>query len=370
MQNDFISSIEQLCREKSLDKLTLMEAIETAVIAALKRKYSQESIIHFSINEETGAFDVFFEKVIVGNVRDRHLEISAADAAKIDEDLRVGQTIKVPANVHAIGRITAQTAKQIILQKIRDVEKSQAFDDYSNRIGQLILCTVDRVENNRVILNLGECDGVMTVKDYLENEHFRAGQMIKAVIRDVEHNRRGGIRVYLSRTNEEFLCRLFEEEVPEVSSGAVSIKAAAREAGSRSKIAVRANRDNMDPIGACVGVRGSRVGAVVEEIGGEKIDIIQWFPEPAMFIRNALSPAKVIKIDIYDDENAAIVVVPQDQLSLAIGKRGQNARLAAKLTNWKIDIYSEEEYDEKYGTEEEFYDEDGYEDEAPQAGDE
>ncbi|MBB5022574.1 transcription termination factor NusA [Desulfurispira natronophila] len=347
MSNDFISSIEHLCHEKNLDKKTLLEAIETAVVAALKRKYSQDSEIHFHIDDETGVFDVSFGKTVVEKVRTRSMEISLDEARKqAGEDVQLGDIVQVPVDVQSIARITAQTAKQIITQKIRDVEKSAFIEEYTQRIGELILAPVDRVEARRVVLNLGECEGVLLQSDLLPNDQFRAGEVVKTVIREVQLNRRGDVQVLLSRSNEDFLSQLFREEVPEISSGNVVIKAVAREGGSRSKIAVKALRMGMDPVGACVGVKGSRVSAVVDEIGGEKIDIIEWSDEPALMICNALSPAEVVKMDIYDEEGLAVVVVPEDQLSLAIGRRGQNARLAAKLTNWKIDIYSEQEYEE------------------------
>lgn len=357
MKTDFMSSIELLCREKSLDKDTLIQAIETAVVAALKRKYSQDAVISFNIDEHSGQFDVRFVKRVVERLRDRSLEITLADAHKIAPEAQVGEDIEVPVNIDSIARITAQTTKQIILQRVREVEKNQMYDAYSERIGELVLSPVDRLETRRVVLNLGDCDGYLTQRDFLPHEEFRVGEMVKAVIRDVEFSRKGGIRVYMSRTNEDFLLRLFEEEVPEVASRNVLIKAAAREAGSRSKIAVYSMREGMDPIGACVGVKGSRVGAVVDEIGGEKIDIIHWSDEPAIFICNALSPARVIKMDIYDEDRMAIVVVPEDQLSLAIGKHGQNVRLAARLTNWKIDIFSEEEYADRMAEDEQLADE-------------
>ncbi|ADU66300.1 transcription termination factor NusA [Desulfurispirillum indicum] len=345
MKNEFISSIEQLCREKNLDKTTLLEAIETAVVAALKRKYSQECEIFFRIDDETGVFDVSFEKEVVEKVRDKSLEISLTDAIKIQEDAKVGQRIHVPIDIQTIARITAQTAKQIIMQRVRDVEKASLMDEYRERIGELILAPVERVEARRVVLSMGECDGVLLQSDILPTDTYKQGDVVKAVIRDVQLSRRGDVQILLSRTSEQFLLQLFREEVPEISSSNVVIKAVAREGGSRSKIAVKALKSGMDPVGACVGVKGSRVSAVVEEIGGEKIDIIEWSDEPALFICNALNPAEVVKMDIYDEEGVAVVVVPERQLSLAIGRKGQNARLAAKLTNWKIDIYSEEEYE-------------------------
>lgn len=340
MNADFIDALEQLEREKGIDKDTLLEAIEAALISGYKRNFNSAGNVRVEIHRDTGVVRVFARKTVVEEVADTRLEISLDAALDMSPTYRLGDVVEIEVTPRDFGRIAAQTAKQVVTQRIREAERSIIYSKYVDREEDIVTGVIQRLDARMAYVDLGQTEAVLPVGEQMQSDHFKHGDRIKAYITRVERTTKGP-QVVLSRTHPGLLKRLFELEVPEIFEGVVEIKSVAREAGYRSKIAVYSKNPEVDPIGACVGSRGMRVQAVVSELNGEKVDIVKWSDEPDQFVANALSPAKVVDVRILEDEKVARAIVPDYQLSLAIGKEGQNARLAAKLTSWKIDIKSE-----------------------------
>jgi N utilization substance protein A len=349
MKNDFLVAITQLCNERGLPKEVVLGAIEQALVSAYRRNFGGGQNISAQIDGTTGKVKIFANKTIVDQVRDRRTEISLQEARAIDPMAELGGTLNIETTPADFGRIAAQTAKQVVLQRIREAERDALYVQYAAREGEIVLGTVHTVDAQNITVNLGKVEALLPRAEQIPTERYRHNQKIRAYIVEVNKTSRGP-QIILSRTHRNMLRRLFELEVPEIFNGQVEIKAIAREPGSRSKIAVVATQDGIDPVGACVGQRGVRIQAVVNELNGEKIDVVEWSSDPAKFIANALSPAKVLTVTLSEDENGdkvANVVVEDKMLSLAIGKEGQNARLAAKLTGWRIDIKSEKQIAEE-----------------------
>jgi len=327
-------------KEKNISRDTLLDAIEIALLSAYKNHFGKSDNAKVVINHETCAYAVYAEKTVVETVEDPVMEMDLEDARKIVSDAKLGDIMQVPIESKAFGRIATQNAKNQILQKIREEERSVLFERYHRKEKDVVTGVVQRYVGKNVSVNLGKADAILTEAEQVKGETFRPTEHIKVYVVEVKNSSKGP-RILVSRSHPELVKRLFEEEVTEVREGIVEIKSISREAGSRTKIAVWSSDSDVDPVGACVGVNGARVNAIVDELRGEKIDIINWDENPAFFIENALSPAKVISVAADPDEKIANVVVPDYQLSLAIGKEGQNARLAARLTGYKIDIKSE-----------------------------
>ena len=332
--------LENLLKEKNISKDTLLEAIEQSLIQACKNHFGKADNVKVSINAQTGDFKVVAEKTVVDLVQDPIMEIALSDAKRADSRYELGDIVPVEIKSKEFGRIATQNAKNVILQKIREEERKVLFDQYFEKEHDVVTGVVQRYVGRNVSINLGKVDALLTENEQVKGEKFEPTQRVKVYVLEVKNTTKGP-KVMVSRTHPELVKRLFESEVSEVAEGIVEIKSIAREAGSRTKMAVWSNDPNVDAVGACVGMNGSRVNAVVNELNGEKIDIITWDENPALLIENALSPAKVISVMADPDEKTALVVVPDYQLSLAIGKEGQNARLAARLTGFKIDIKSE-----------------------------
>lgn len=364
MNRELMEALDILEKEKNISKDTLLGAIEQSLIQACKNHFGKADNVHVTINPDTCDFSVYAERVVTEFVEDPALEISLTDAQKINANAELGDTVKVEIQSKEFGRIATQNAKNVILQKIREEERKVLYDEYYGKEKEVVTGIVQRVMGRNVSVNLGKADGILSENEQVKGEEFRPTERIKVYILEVKDTPKGP-RILLSRTHPGLVKRLFESEVAEVKDGTVEIKSIAREAGSRTKIAVWSNDPDVDPVGACVGMNGARVNAIVSELRGEKIDIINWDENPAILIENALSPAKVIAVMADPDEKTALVVVPDYQLSLAIGKEGQNARLAARLTGFKIDIKSEtqaRESGELYEYEDDEYYEDEYDD--------
>ncbi len=364
MNRELMEALDILEKEKNISKDTLLGAIEQSLIQACKNHFGKADNVHVTINPDTCDFSVYAERVVTEFVEDPALEISLTDAQKINTNAELGDTVKVEIQSKEFGRIATQNAKNVILQKIREEERKVLYDEYYGKEKEVVTGIVQRVMGRNVSVNLGKADGILSENEQVKGEEFRPTERIKVYILEVKDTPKGP-RILLSRTHPGLVKRLFESEVAEVKDGTVEIKSIAREAGSRTKIAVWSNDPDVDPVGACVGMNGARVNAIVSELRGEKIDIINWDENPAILIENALSPAKVIAVMADPDEKTALVVVPDYQLSLAIGKEGQNARLAARLTGFKIDIKSEtqaRESGELYEYEDDEYYEDEYDD--------
>ena len=340
MSRDLRDALDVLEKEKNISKDTLLEAIEQSLIQACKNHFGKADNVHVMIDPETCDFSVYADRTVVEHVEDPALEISLVDAQKTNTNAEIGDVMKVEIQSKEFGRIATQNAKNVILQKIREEERKVLFDQYHGNEKEVVTGIVQRVVGHNVSVNLGKADAILSEKEQVRGEEFQPTERIKVYILEVKDTPKGP-RIEVSRTHPGLVKRLFESEVAEVKDGTVEIKSIAREAGSRTKIAVWSNDPDVDPVGACVGMNGARVNSVVEELRGEKIDIINWDENPAILIENALSPAKVIAVMADPDEKTALVVVPDYQLSLAIGKEGQNARLAARLTGFKIDIKSE-----------------------------
>lgn len=340
MRIDFMSALAELEKEKGISKDVLIDAMKQALIAAYKKNYNSAQNVKVEVNETTGEVTVYARKKVVEEVTDPRLEISLEAAQEINPYYRVDDELDMEVTPKDFGRIAAQTAKQVVTQRIREAERGIIYKEYIDREEELILGTVQRFDAKNIYVDLGKTEGVLPYSEILPGEEFRQGDRIKVYVSKVEKGQKGP-QIYLSRTNPGFLKRLFEREVPEIYEGIVEIKSIAREAGDRSKIAVYSKDENVDPVGACVGPKGSRVQTIVTELKGEKIDIVRWSDDPVVYVANALSPAKVLTVEVFEEEKKTRVIVPDNQLSLAIGKKGQNARLAAKLTGWKVDIKSE-----------------------------
>ncbi len=346
--NELILAMKQIEKERNIKSEVLIDAIEAALVSAYKRNYNVNTNVRATMDPETGAIGIFASKSVVDKVENPNSEISVAEAKKINPLYDVGDVLEVEAFTKDFGRIAAQTAKQVVIQRIREAEQGAIFDEFAEKEGEILTAIVQRVEKNGVYVEFGKTDGIIPFNEVIQGETYAPGDRIKAYVLKAQRNNKAP-QVLISRTHPGLVKRLFELEVPEIQSGVVQIKSIAREAGQRTKVAVVSFDPNVDAVGACVGPKGIRVERIVQEIHNEKIDIIEWDPDIAVYIAKALSPARVIMVYINEDEKAAKVVVPDAQLSLAIGKEGQNARLAAKLTGWKIDIKSKSAADEEMG---------------------
>jgi len=340
MKTDFILAITQLAAERNLPKEVVFSAVEAALVSAFKKdEHGAQHNISVKINPVSGDVRVFTLRTVVEIPADIYREISLADAHKMKKDAQLGDTLAIESKEFQPGRIAAQTAKQVVLQRLREAEREFIFGEYADKEGDIVSGVVQRVEPKQAIIDLGKTEGVLPFSEQMRTERYRLGQRLRLYLLEVNKTNRGP-RLILSRSHPNLVRRLFELEVPEINSGIVEIKAVAREAGFRSKVAVAAAQEGVDPVGSCVGMRGVRIQNIVNELGSERIDVIQWHAQSKIFVANALSPAQVVGVEINEDEKSAVVVVPDNQLSLAIGKEGQNVRLAAKLTGWKIDIKS------------------------------
>lgn len=339
-KSEFMLAITQLAAEKNLPREVVLEAVEAALVSAFRKdNFAANQNISVRINPNTGEIAVFAQKMVAEKVADPRREVSLDEAQRIKKDAQLGELIEIEATPQNAGRIAAQTAKQVVFQRLREAEREMVFEEFSDREGEIATGIVQRIEPRQIFLDLGRTEGILPIGEQVRTERYRAGQRLKVYLMEVHRTNRGP-QVLVSRTHRNLLRRLIELEVPEIRSGAVELKSVAREAGHRSKIAVAARQPGVDPIGSCVGQRGIRIQNIVNELNGEKIDIVEWHPNPATFIANALSPAQAVSVEVNEAEKTATVVVPDRQLSLAIGKEGQNARLVAKLTGWRIDIKS------------------------------
>ena len=361
--SELIAALNQLEKEKGISKESLFEAIESNLVVAYKNNFNKADNVAVTMDRETGDFHIYSQKEVVEEVMDPVCEISLEDARNIKASYDIGDSVNVEIQSKDFGRIATQSAKNGILQKIREEERKSLYEEYYEKQDDIITGTVQRINGKNISVNIGKIDTVLMEKEQSKGEYFRPNDKIKLYITEVKDNGRGP-RINVSRTHPGLVKRLFEQEVTEIQDGTVEIKSIAREAGSRTKMAVWSNNEAVDPVGACVGINGARVNAVVEELQDEKIDIINWSENPAILIENALSPSKVIAVLADPDNKEALVVVPDLQLSLAIGKEGQNARLAAKLTGFKIDIKSESQAKEEgiqyVFDEDDYYDDDEY----------
>ena len=337
---EFLNALELVAKEKGIDKEIIFEAIEASLVSACKKHFGSGQNIKVDMNRETGEVKCFTQKTIVETVEDPQVEISLEMARIAKADYEIGDIVDIEVTPKNFGRISAQTAKQVVVQKFREAEREILFNQYITKEREVVTAIVQRKERRNVIVQMGKIDAVLAANEQIPGEQYNFMDRVKVYVLEVKQTTKGP-QIFVSRTHPELVKRLFEQEVPEVHDGTVEIKSIAREAGSRTKMAVWTEEADVDPVGACVGVNGARVNAIVEELRGEKIDIITWSEDPAVLIENALSPAKVVSVKVDEEEKSAEVVVPDYQLSLAIGKEGQNARLAARLTNYKIDIKSE-----------------------------
>ncbi len=342
MKSDFYAAISQIAAERGIPKEAILDVMERALITAYKRTLGNNPPpieVSVKLDSQSGAWHVYAEKQVVDDVLDDRFEIDISDAKRTKSDVELGETIMIESTPSDFGRIAAQTAKQVILQGIKEVEREHIYGEYMEREGELVTATVQRLTKGNVILEMGKAEAIIPPKEQVENDRYYHGQRLKVYLMEIRKEDRG-TRLIASRTHKQLILRLFEMEVPEIYNGTVELKSIAREPGLRTKVAVAARQDGIDPVGSCVGMRGIRIQNIVNELSGEKIDVVQWSPDPKEFIANALSPAQVVEVHLRDDEHAATVIVPDKQLSLAIGKEGQNVRLAAKLTSWRIDIKS------------------------------
>jgi len=340
MNQEFVEALGQLERERGIAKEVLVEAVEAALVSALKRDQKSAQNIRVQLDPTNGVIRVFNRRLVVEEVLDDHEEVDLEQAKKIDPHYQMGDFVEEEIQPKEFGRIAAQTAKQVVVQRIREAERSLIYDEFVNRVGDIVTGVVQRYEQRNVFIDLGKVEGTLPPSEQIPGERYEQGNRLKVLVVEVKRTPKGP-QVITSRTRAGLLKRLFELEVPEIQEGLVEIKAVAREAGARSKIAVYSREPHVDPVGACVGARGNRVQMIVRELKGEKIDIIPWNPDWEMFISKAMSPARVAAVQLASGRKIALVVVPDHQLSLSIGKEGQNVRLAAKLTGWKIDIRSE-----------------------------
>ena len=341
---ELILSLEELENERGIKKEYLLEAIETALVTAYKRNFDSLENVKIEMDRKTGATHIYSVKEVVKKVKNEVLEISLKDAQKIKKDIEVGDSVEIEIVPKNFGRIAAQTAKQVIIQKLREAERDIIFTEFNDRKGEIVSGLIQKADKNIVIMDLGKLEGVMPTKEQIPTEKYRVNDKIKGYVLDVERGAKGAPQVLISRSHPDFVRKLLEFEIPEIYEGVIEIKSVSRDPGYRSKVAVYSPDPNIDPVGSCVGQKGVRIQNVINELNGEKIDVIEWNEDPATYIAAALLPAKILAADIKEEEKFAQVIVPDDQLSLAIGKSGQNARLAAKLTNWKIDIKSETQF--------------------------
>jgi N utilization substance protein A len=340
MSGDFLEALQAIAKEKEISPDALLETVEAALVTAYKKNFAAFGDIKVRINSSDASFQVFAQKTVIEEGEPELNEILVEEARKIDPDIIVGEVLEIEVTPGTVGRIDAQTAKQVLVQRIREAEREKVFEEYNERVGEVVTGTVQRREYKNIFINMGKIEALLPPQEQVETEPYRFNDRLKLYMLEVRRTPKGP-QVIVSRTHPSLIRRLFELEVPEIADGIVSIKSVAREPGARSKIAVYSRDEKVDPVGSCVGHRGSRVQAVVNELYDEKIDIVRWSPETSQFIAEALSPAKAVKVTVNEEAKSAFVVVPDNQLSLAIGKSGQNVRLAARLTGWRIDIRSE-----------------------------
>ena len=343
---ELVIALDELEKEKGIKKEVILESIETALVTAYKRNFDSAENVKVTMDDKTGEIHVYAEKDVVETVTNPNLQINLEDARKINKILKIGDIAEIEIIPKNFGRIAAQTAKQVIVQKIREESRNVLFEAFNERKGEIVSGLVQKSDGGVIILDLGKLEGIMTVREQIPTEKYHVNDKIRAYVLDVERGSKGAPQVLVSRACPDFVRKLFELEIPEIYEGVIEIKSVSRDPGSRSKIAVYSPNENIDPVGSCVGQKGIRIQNIINELNGEKIDVIEWNADPAIYISSALLPAQVMAVDIHEDEKFAQVIVPDDQLSLAIGKAGQNARLAAKLTSWKIDIKSESQFRE------------------------
>ena len=343
---ELILALEELEKEKGIKKEYVLESIETALVTAYKRNFDSLENVKVDIDHKTGATHIYAIKEVMEKANDDALEITLEDAHKINKELKIGDSVEVEIVPKDFGRIAAQTAKQVIIQKLREVERDVIFNEFNDRKGEIVSGIIQKADKNIVVMDLGKLEGVMPRKEQVPTEHYHVNDKIKGYVLDVEKGQKGAPQVIVSRSHPDFVRKLLEFEIPEIYEGVIEIKSISRDPGNRSKVAVYSPDPNIDPVGSCVGQKGVRIQNVINELNGEKIDVIEWNEDPSTYIASALLPAQVLAVDVKEKEKFAQVIVPDDQLSLAIGKSGQNARLAAKLTNWKIDIKSETQFRE------------------------
>jgi len=342
---ELIIAMEQLEKENGIDKEYLLESIEAALVTAYKKNFeSEEENVKITMDKDTGEIHVYVQKEVVEEVENETIQISLEEAKNIDKKLKVGDIYEkelVPKN---FGRIAAGTAKQVIIQKIREASREFLYNEFNEKKGEIVSGIIQKADGGTVIVDLGRLEGIMTLKEQIPTERYHVNDKIRACIVDVERGLKGSTQVMISRAHNDFVRKLFELEIPEIYEGLIEIKSVSRDSGNRCKVAVYSQNENIDPVGSCVGQKGIRIQNIINELNGEKIDVIEWNEDPSIYISSALLPAQVMAVDIKEEEHFAQVIVPDDQLSLAIGKAGQNARLAAKLTGWKIDIKSETQF--------------------------
>lgn len=343
---ELILALEELEKDKGIKKEYVLESIETALLTAYKRNFDALDNVKVVIDPQTGATHIYAIKEVMEHANDTALEISLEDARKINKELQIGDTVDIEIVPRNFGRIAAQTAKQVIIQKLREVEREIIFTEFNDRKGEIVSGIIQKADKNIVVMDLGRLEGIMPTKEQIPTEKYRVNDKIKGYVLEVEKGAKGAPQVIVSRSHPDFVRKLLEFEIPEIYEGVIEIKSVSRDPGYRSKVAVYSPDPNIDPVGSCVGQKGVRIQNVINELNGEKIDVIEWNEDPSIYISSALLPAKILAVDIKEEEKFAQVIVPDDQLSLAIGKSGQNARLAAKLTNWKIDIKSETQFRE------------------------
>ena len=338
---ELVSAMDELEKERGIKKEYLIESLESALVTAYKKNFDSEDNVKVNINGDTGEIHVYSVMEVVEKSEDPLLEISLEKAKKINPDVKIGDTVDIEIMPKDFGRIAAQTAKQVVVQKIREVERELIFNEYNDKKGEIVSGLIQKADTGTLVIDLGKLEGVMPLKEQIPTEHYKVNDKIKGYVMSVEKGNKGAPQVIVSRSHPNFVKRLFELEIPEIYEGLIEIKSVSRDAGYRSKVAVYSKNENIDPVGSCVGQKGVRIQNIINELNGEKIDVIEWSEEPSIYIAASLLPAQVMAVDVKEDEKFAQVIVPDDQLSLAIGKSGQNARLAARLTNWKIDIKSE-----------------------------
>ena len=343
---ELILALEDLEKEKGIKKEYLLESIETALVTAYKRNFDSLENVRVEMDQKTGATHVYSVKEVVKKVENPETQITVKNAQKINPNLNEGDNLETEIVPRNFGRIAAQTAKQVIIQKLRELEREIIYTEYNDRKGEIVSGLVQKADRNIVVMDLGKLEGVMPTKEQIPTERYKVNDKIKAYVVDVEKGAKGAPQVIVSRSHPDFVRKLLEFEIPEIYEGVIEIKSVSRDAGNRSKVAVYSPDPNIDPVGSCVGQKGVRIQNVITELNGEKIDVIEWNEDPSIYIASALLPAQILAVDIKEEEKFAQVIVPDDQLSLAIGKAGQNARLAARLTNWKIDIKSETQFRE------------------------
>ena len=349
---ELIMALDELEKERGISKDYLLESLEVALVAAYKKNFDSAENVKVVIDSQTGEIHVYAQKEVVETVENSQLQISVEDARKIEKKAKVGDIINIETKPKDFGRIAAGAAKQHVIQKVREAERNMIFDEYNDRKGEIVTGIIQKADKGTVVLDLGKLEGIMPLKEQIPTEHYHVNDKIKAYVLSVEKGLKGAPQVLVTRSHPDVIKKLFELEIPEIYEGLIEVKAVSRDPGYRSKVAVYSKNPDIDPVGSCVGAKGIRIQNIINEMNGEKIDVIEWSEDPATFICAALLPAHVMAVDIKEEERFAQVIVPDEELSLAIGKGGQNARLAVKLTNWKIDIKSETQFRELMAYEE------------------